>query len=64
MGFLMGGGKKADMARVAAEKARETGWLPGPLRLKGHALKGKKPAGEKKAAAKKPAAPKTKKKAA
>jgi ParB family chromosome partitioning protein len=45
MGFLMGGGKKADMARVAAEKARETGWLPGPLRLKGHALKGKKPAG-------------------
>lgn len=47
--------KKADMAREAAEKARETGWLPKPLRLAGYALKGKKAAGEKKAAAKKPA---------
>ncbi|MBR2689205.1 MAG: ParB/RepB/Spo0J family partition protein [Aquamicrobium sp.] len=36
--------KKADMAREATEKARETGWLPAALRLKGYALKGKKPA--------------------
>lgn len=47
--------KKADMAREAAEKARETGWLPKPLRLAGYALKGKKPAGAKKSAAKKAA---------
>lgn len=62
-GFSATKPKKADMAREAAEKARETGWLPKPLRLAGYALKGKKPAGEKKSAAKK-AAGKSKAKAA
>ncbi|MBN9235137.1 MULTISPECIES: ParB/RepB/Spo0J family partition protein [Phyllobacteriaceae] len=45
--------KKADMAREAADKAKETGWLPAALRIKGYALKGKKAAPAKKQSLKK-----------
>jgi ParB family chromosome partitioning protein len=36
MGFELAGGKKSDMAKVAAIEAKKRGWLPEQLRFKGY----------------------------
>lgn len=58
MGLTLGAGKKGDMARQTASMAKERGWLPKNLRLKGYALKKPSAGGDekpKKARAKKAA---------